>query len=228
MTNIFKYFSILIIFSSFLFVSYRFDLLGFRTNFTLGFVGFKKNVAYDKKYQQELKAEKDKNKILAEEINKLKNELQTREDFTKEYIEAQVVGFDEDKLTINRGSSSQLFPKQKVIIGQSLVGEVSLVEKNRSQVTLLNNPAIKINCTAQKDGRNIWGLLTADSNGNTMFTKIMQDKKVEKKDKIYCEGFYAGDVKSILRNSTDWFYSARIARAASAENLDVVWIVVSK
>lgn len=228
MKNLFRYFSILLILSAFLYLSYKFDFLGFRTNFALGFIGFNKNVSCDKKYSEELKVEKDKNDILANEIKKLEKELQTREDFTKEYLEVRVISFEDERLTINHGFSSRLSPKQKVIIGQSLVGEIEIVEKDRSQVILLNNPALKINCNVGKNGKNIWGLLTADSAGNTVFTKVLQNTRLEKGDKIYCEGFYAGDVKSVSKNKTDWFYRAEVIRAVNAENLDTAWIIVSK
>jgi hypothetical protein len=80
----------------------------------------------------------------------------------------------------------------------------------------------------EKNGKNIWGLLTADSVGNTVFMKILQNTRLEKEDKIYCEGFYAGSVESVTRNSTDWFYSAKVSRAVNAENLDTVWIIVTQ
>lgn len=223
----------LIVASLFLFFLYKFDVFGFKTNLSFDFIDrisfiLQKPVARQTIISEELKIQKDKNAILEREINNLKRELSTREDYTQEYIEAQIVNYEGDKLIINHGSSSGIVPNQKVVVGKSLVGIVLEVQKSRSLVGLLNNMQIKIYCFIEHGGQKVWGLITGRRSQETIFTKITLDKTVAKGDQVFCEGSLAGGVTEIVKNESDLFYEAAIKTAVNPEYLETVWVVADK
>ncbi len=209
---------------------YKFDILGFRTNFSLDFIDslqlmVKKPVNLQSKFLEEIKIQKDKNDVLTKEINNLKKELETREDYTKEYIEAQVINFEDNQLIINRGSASHVAVNQKVVVGKSFIGVVTSVEKNRSLVSLMNNPEVKVFCVVGLQEQRVWGVATGIGNRKTVLTRITHDKKVEKGDKVFCEGFLLGKISHIDKQENELFYEAEVERSVNPENVETVWVI---
>ncbi len=230
MKSLFQWFALLIAASIITIFLYRFDFMGFKSNFALDFVDaashfFRKQVSLNNFCAEEKKALEVENQNAISEIQRLKTELATRVDLTKESLESEIITVAQDEMIINRGISSSVSVDQKVIIGQSLVGAVLEIEKNRSLIGLLNNPKTKILCNAENDTLKVWGLLTGKSDGKIYFTKILQTKKVARNNKIFCSGFYAGKIKRLIKNESDLFYEAEVSSAVSAENLRKVYVV---
>lgn len=227
------------VFLFFLFLSlatnllYRFDVFGFKSSFAIEFVD-KWAAATRKKptnlqiYQEQLKIKDEENMVLSHEIDKLKKELNVREDFTKEYILADIISYQGNSLIINRGTRNGVKTNQKVIVGKSLIGEVLDVNLNRSLIGLLNNSSLKSYCYVSSGANKVWGVLTGFQEENVLLTRITQDKKVLKNNQVYCEGFYVGKVKEIIQRANELFYEVRVVRAVNPEFLDEVYVVVQK
>lgn len=230
MKSLFLWFASLCSLSIIIIISYRFDILGFRSNFALDFVDipahfFRKPIDSAGLCKEQKKALETKNQSLEKELVKIQQELMVRVDLTKESVEAEIINVNQDKMIINRGASSSVFVNNKAIIGQSLVGVILETEKKRSLVGLLHNPKTKVLCSAGGPKSKIWGLMTGKPDGKIYLTKILQTDKINKKDKVYCSGFYAGEVVRLIKNESDLFYEAEIVSKIIPENLEKVYVV---
>lgn len=214
-------------------IFYRFDFFGFKSNFAIGFVdawtfAIRKKPLNINVVTEKIKISEFENMVLTREIQELKQELQVREDFTKEYISARIINFEGDRLIIDLGKKSGIKIGQKVIVGKSLVGEIISVNGGRSLVGLLNNTSVKSYCFAESGAAKNWGVLTGNENGKIVLTKLTQDKKVFKNDQVFCDGFYAGQIKKINRNSNELFFEAEIEPNINFEFLENVYVVMDK
>lgn len=214
-------------------VFYRFDFLGFKSNFAIPFVdawvaATRKKPLNINVISEKIKIEETENMVLTREILKLKKELEVREDFTKEYAGARVINFQGDKLTIDRGIHFGIKVGQKVIVGKSLIGEITSVNASRSLVGLLSNVSFKSYCFSESGSKKNWGVLTGKENGLVVLTKITQDKQIFKNDKVFCSGFYVGQIRKINRNTNDLFFEAEIETNVFPEFLEDVYIVLDK
>lgn len=233
MKRLFKLLLLLVVVSLSINFLYRFDILHFRSSFVFDFASplvtfFEKPRVPALREFEMNKVLKNENSILTKEIQRLKKELATREDFTREYIEAKIISFDGDRIQIDKGMSAGVTNLAKVIVGQSLVGNVISTEKYKSLVGLLNNSMTKNFCYGQQNNSNIWGVLTGRQGEKVVLTKITQEKQIEKGTPIYCEGFYVGEVSKINQQPSELFYEAEVNPHVDVENLDTVYVVKDK
>lgn len=214
-------------------IFYRFDFFGFKSNFALPFVDAwtfltRKKPLNVNVIAEKIKIKEEENIVLTREITNLKKELEVREDFTKEYVMAKIINFQGDKLTLDHGKNSGVKIGQKVIVGKSLIGEIISVNRARSLVGLLNNISLKSFCFAESGSKRNWGILTGGESGRIVLTKITQDKKIFKNDRVFCDGFYAGKINKIKKNSNELFFEAEIEPGVNSEFLEDVYIVMDK
>lgn len=231
MKKLFKLVLILVSLSLSINFLYRFDILHFRSSFIFDFAS--PLVSFFEKPREPILSEremnvvlKNENSILTQEVQRLRQELANREDFTREYAEAKIISFDGDRIQINKGEASGVSLGQKVIVGKSLVGNVISTEKYKSLVGLLNNSLTKNFCFAKHGTSNIWGILVGRQGEKIVLTKLTQEKQVEKGDKIFCEGYSAGEINKINKESSELFYEAEVSPLLHAENLDTVYVVI--
>ncbi len=228
MRNKYRLFLFLVFVSLLINFSYRFDLFGFKTSFFFEIFKpisyfYERPISYSQ--SEDVKSLKNEIVILKREITSLKRELEIKEDYTKDYIEAKVVFVDNDKMQINVGANNGITLGQKVVSGKTIIGVVIDVTRNKSLVGLLNNNNISIFCGAEQNGQKIWGVLTGDISGRVVLTKILSDKKLEKGDLVFCEGFLAGKISEIQKNSQDLFYFAVVLPSLNFSHLDTVYVV---
>jgi len=229
MIKLFKQAVLLVVFLLALNLVYRLDFLGFRSSFLFDLLSpvsffFEKPKVIPVKESVKLNMLKEDNVTLQNEIKKLRQELQTRQNFVNTFIEVKVINFSINTIHINMGSARGVVKNQRVTVGNYLIGNVILVEKYRSVIGLLNNVSVKNFCFVEDGTHKIWGIVTGGSNQTIKIANISQEKNISEGDRVYCEGYMAGKIGKINKARSDLFYEAEVMPFINVEDFDTVYI----
>jgi cell shape-determining protein MreC len=233
MIRIFKIFIFFAIFSIFIYLSYLFDFLSFRSSFFFNLfdpvsIVLERPIKVQGVDLTKLRILENDNVSLKNEISRLNKELSTKVDYTNSYLEAKIISFEGDQMQIDHGSFSGIKQNQLVVSGNTLLGNVLTVTRNKALVALLNNTSSKNYCYTKQGQINVWGLLTGGKEGNILLTKISEEKLIDSGAKVYCEGFYAGKIKKIQKETSALFYQAEVEPGLDFQNLDTVYVQIQK
>lgn len=140
------------------------------------------------------------------------------------------------KLVINKGSKDGVMAGQAVIVQDGImIGKISEVSYNTSEVTLLVDPNIQIACQIQNLDESPC-LAKGDHGVSVMLDYIPQTDQVEVEQSIVTSGLedivprglYLGKIESIQENTSNLFKQAKVATLVNFNYLNLVSVVISK
>ncbi len=144
------------------------------------------------------------------------------------------------QIVVSAGKKDGIAKHNAVVTGDGLVGEVTKVANNVSQVTLLTDPSSAV--SALDIHSNADGILQLDQSGSTMILdRVTKDQVVERGDVITTSGFRSGDltslyprgiplgvVTSVSQTDTDIYKKIQVDLYADLPNLEAVIILTPK
>jgi rod shape-determining protein MreC len=144
------------------------------------------------------------------------------------------------QIVVSAGKKDGIAKHNAVVTGDGLVGEVTKVANNVSQVTLLTDPSSAV--SALDIHSNADGILQLDQSGSTMILdRVTKDQVVERGDVITTSGFRSGDltslyprgiplgvVTSVSQTDTDIYKKIQVDLYADLSNLEAVIILTPK
>lgn len=133
-----------------------------------------------------------------------------------------------NKITINKGTNSNIEKGQAVINEKGLIGIINKVSNNSSEVNLITNPntsiSVKIN--------NSYGILTTKDN-KLIVKNIKTNNEIKEGEQVFTsgltnipEGILVGTVKSITKSSLELEYILEITSAIDIYNISYVGVVL--
>lgn len=144
---------------------------------------------------------------------------------------ADPTGFTQT-LIINKGENAGIRPLSAVIAAPGLlVGLVSEVYSNTSEVTLITDPTIKINAEVTESGAR--GLVIGEHGLALGFDLITQNEVIKPQDLVvtsglaneFPRGLLIGEIVSIQSTESELFQKAFVSPAADLKNLRFLFVI---
>lgn len=188
------------------------------------------------KQVQELMAESASLEKAKQENRYLREALGFYSEKTLNLIPAEVIGWDalnpEPVLTLNRGTGDGVEKGRAVLIASGiLVGVVTAVTDQSSQIEILTSSAVAVNAEGVESG--VRGVVNGAHGLGLTFNLISHDEKLVKGERVvtsglggqYPKSLLIGDVGEIRSQESELFQEANIIPAANFRNLRLVFIV---
>lgn len=133
-----------------------------------------------------------------------------------------------NKITINKGTNSNIEKGQAVINEKGLIGIINKVSNNSSEVNLITNPNTSISVKVN----NSYGILTTKDN-KLIVKNIKTNNEITEGEQVFTsgltdipEGILVGTVKSVTKSSLELEYILEITSAIDIYNLSYVGVVL--
>ncbi|MCI8670696.1 MAG: rod shape-determining protein MreC [Bacilli bacterium] len=133
-----------------------------------------------------------------------------------------------NKITINKGTNSNIEKGQAVINEKGLIGIINKVSNNSSEVNLITNPNTSISVKVN----NSYGILTTKDN-KLIVKNIKTNNEIKEGEQVFTsgltdipEGILVGTVKSVTKSSLELEYILEITSAIDIYNLSYVGVVL--
>ena len=172
------------------------------------------------------------------ENEKLKAEIKSKETSKENKVLASVTGMNNyltpSEITINVGKSSGVVTGNAVVLNDFLVGKVSEVGENKSQVTLLSSN--KYSYIVTNKDLSAKGNLTLNSSNELIMSLVLPGEIIKVGDLIVTDSSNTDVMKNLvigevseIRNSQNGFNKdVVITRSLDYSKLDLVFVVLSK
>ncbi len=172
------------------------------------------------------------------ENEKLKSQLNSKETIKEKKVLASVTGMNNyltpSEITINVGKSSGVAVGNAVVLNDFLVGKVSEVGENKSQVTLLSSN--KYSYIVTNKDLSAKGNLTLNSSNELIMSLVLPGEIIKKGDLIVTDSSNTDVMKNLIigevseiRNSQNGFNKdIVITRSLDYSKLDLVFVILSK
>lgn len=149
---------------------------------------------------------------------------------------AQVIGKDisQDFILINKGAEDGISEGLPVISHQKvLVGKISEVYKNFSQITLISNKSISFD--GKIVGKEILGQVLGRGDLKIGFDLVPVEKEIQKGDLvetsalggIFPKGILVGEISELKTSDIQSFYEAKISPLFDLGELEMVFVILS-
>ncbi|MEJ0021279.1 MAG: rod shape-determining protein MreC [Candidatus Doudnabacteria bacterium] len=148
-----------------------------------------------------------------------------------EVLNSDPTGFTQ-VLVIDKGSSEGVNLDQPVVVAPGLlVGKVTKLYPNSSQVTLITDPSTVINAEVVDSGAR--GLVHGEHGLGLSLDLVTQNELIKTDDEVitsglsndFPRGLLIGDVAGIRSSSTDLFQKAFVSPAADLRSLQFLFVV---
>lgn len=164
--------------------------------------------------------QKNINESLEKEIQELKKELDLNKTFTEyETVNATILTRNKsywfNTITIDKGKSSGLDIDMAVVTADGLVGKLTKVYRNSSEVKLITADDLnyKVSVVISTNGNDNYGVLSGYSKDKDLLkiTEVDKNSQVQKNDRVITSGFggifprgiYIGTVEKIEQDKYD-------------------------
>ncbi len=170
----------------------------------------------------------------ADRAQRLQALLKFKQQYISETVAAQVIGSSGSEqsriLYIDKGSNDGLKGDMAVITPTGIVGKITRVTPNNSQVLEINDQSSGVGAILEKS--RLQGILKGTPSGQTVVHYIMADEKVEVGervltsggDRIFPKGLPIGRVVQV-NPGADTFLNIRIKPSARLDRLEEVLVV---
>lgn len=181
----------------------------------------------------DLKKAEEENKLLREQLQ-LKNE----EFFDKDLLLAFVMGNPNDvtgtSIVLDKGSRQGVEIGNNVIRGNFLVGVVTNVSEERSEVDLVISPDVSITVADVEQNNKTEGLARGDLGTSIKVTRLLPGDEVEEgdvfitsgKDGKFLPGLSVGSVSNVSFESAEPLKTATLDPLVDLSKLDKVFIIL--
>ncbi len=148
-----------------------------------------------------------------------------------EVLIADPTGFSQT-LILDKGENFSIRLNQPVVVSPGiLVGRITKVSPNTSEVTLITDPSIVVNAEAVDSGAR--GLIRGEHGLGLAFDLVTQNELIKAGDNIitsglsedFPRGLLIGSVGALRSTTTDLFQKAYISPAADLRNLRFLFVI---
>ncbi len=148
-----------------------------------------------------------------------------------EVLNSDPTGFTQ-VLVIDKGSSQGVGINQPVVVAPGLlVGKITKLYPNSSEVTLITDPSIVINAEVVDSGAR--GLVRGEHGLGLSLDLVTQNELIKTADEVitsglssdFPRGLLIGDVSGIRSSATDLFQKAFISSAADLRSLRFLFVI---
>ena len=133
-----------------------------------------------------------------------------------------------NKITINKGTNSNIEKGQAVINEKGLIGIINKVSNNSSEVNLITNPNTSISVKVN----NSYGILTTKDN-KLIVKNIKTNNEIKEGEQVFTSGLtdipeviLVGNVKIVTKSYLELEYILEITSAIDIYNLSYVGVVL--
>lgn len=185
-----------------------------------------------------LEAENAKLVELRKENESLKKDLNFVKASGFDYLAAEVIAFDPSDLrslvTINKGSRDGLKNGLAVVSEGFLIGRISEVSENHSNIMLITDPTSTIPAEVQETGAR--GLIRGNLGAGIILERVHQGETVDVGNKVITSGIggevprgiIVGEVGNLERKENSLFINASIKAEARISNVLRVLVIKTK
>ncbi|MCX6811523.1 MAG: rod shape-determining protein MreC [Candidatus Berkelbacteria bacterium] len=172
------------------------------------------------------------NELLRAELG-LKQELKDNE-----LVVADIIGRGPTSVSgsfiVNKGKKDGLSEGMPVVSGQMLLGKLTEVDSNFSQVTLIVDPTSVVNVEIQESRAP--GIIKGEVGFNVRVDSVPQESPLKVGQRIITsglggtmpKGLIVGEIAEITSPESEIFQSARVKPAADFNHLEIVFIISNK
>lgn len=185
---------------------------------------------------QQLQLERVRLQQDANQAHRLQALLGFKEQFIAKTLAAQVIGSSGSEQSrtvyIDKGSRDGIQPDMAVISAAGIVGKISTVYKNTSEVLLINDQQSGVGAILEQS--RLQGVLQGKASGELVIDKIMADEEIKSGDKvltsggdlIFPKGLMIGTVAKIEKGPE--FLQVSVKPAATLNRLEEVLVIIKK
>ena len=183
-----------------------------------------------------LLAENAKLKLLEEENKVLREQLAVKNLPEGRALLASIIGKDPllsaSKILIDKGTNDGVRRGNLVVLKDILIGQVTYVQFNSSNVSLLSDSETKIPAITQGKAK---GILKGEFGNRLRLTNVVQNQNLKENEVIfssgeggYPRGLVLGTVSKVHKDPAALFQEAEIAPLISYDSLETVFILIDE
>lgn len=155
------------------------------------------------------------------------------------FISAQVIGRDPtnllDAIVIDVGQNEGLGVGMVVVTHRGVIGKVSRVNANSSNVQLITSPSSAVNTVVQGGARRTFGVVYGTPDGRLEMRYVLQTEELNERDIVVTSGiggglpkdFVVGRVMSVQQEDYEEFKTAAIKPYVDFSQIEHVMVVVN-
>lgn len=149
-------------------------------------------------------------------------------------VAARPIGFDRF-LTISKGTHDGISVGQPVVYKDNLIGQISGVSTNVSQVMLISDPDSKIGAFVSNEQGRAKGILSGQFGSDLLLDKVLHQESVQTGDLVYSDGaegkfprgLILGQVEKVADRENEIFKQASVKPVFDLSDLDIVFVIVN-
>ncbi len=165
----------------------------------------------------------------------LHDQFQTTSPAPQKLLPADVIGFQQNSLLIDKGAVEALHDGDVVVFKNNLVGKITKVTPHISQVTLLSDSSTSFTAQTAKTSAN--GIVRALDGGTIVLANVVLSDKLEKNDIIVTKGdldlrgngyppkLIVGKIVSIDKQASSLFQAAKVESLVDVSQLRMVFVI---
>lgn len=176
----------------------------------------------------------------------LRDQFQITTVASRNVLPARIVGMrtfvpgitQPDEITIDKGRNDRVKKGASVIVGESVIGSVTIVSERMAKVTLITAPTSSI--SVETLGTNALGILRGKGNGTARIENVLLSDTLEKNDSVITKGekevkglglprgLIVGKIASVSKKASDLFQSADVENVLQISEITTVFIITSE
>ncbi len=187
-----------------------------------------------------------KARVEKKEISALQDQFQTTQIPSQQLMPAHIISMrtflpgitSPDIVLINKGSTEGVKKGQVVVIGETVIGQVSKVSEHIAEVKLLSAQGSSVTVETGKTGA--LGILRGHGNGSMRLENVLLSDQLEKNDIVMTKGdvnidglgippgLAVGKIQAVSKKASDLFQSAEVTNTIVIPETLVVFILTLK
>lgn len=184
-----------------------------------------------KKQEQELAALTVSLKVLTEENQALRHQLEAPLPPSTKFLPAKTIGLSR-YLMIDKGEEDGVSVGMTVVVGNRLVGRIISISQKTAQIVLPRDPDAKIPARTLKTGAN--GLVVGEFNTKVILDKVLQAESLEVGDLVvtigddnYGRDLLIGKIEKVEKREVQPFQRAEVRPLLDYQKLADVFVIMS-
>lgn len=165
----------------------------------------------------------------------LYDQFQTTSPTPQKLLPANVIGIQGSLLFIDKGQNNHVQIGSVVVFKNNVIGKITKVTPNISQVTLLNDPSTSFTAQTAKTAAN--GIVSTIDGGTIVFDNVILSDKLETNDLVVTKGgenlqgdgyppnLVVGKIVSVDKQASSLFQAAKIVSLVDMSHLRIVFVI---
>lgn len=189
-------------------------------------------ISYLEQRVRELTVEAEKVKRLEEENESLRLQIGVPVSKTAKMVMVNVVG-NSSNFLIDKGEKDGIKEGMPVVSKDIIIGKISKVSLNRSNVLVLTDPSSKITAVTSKTKAK--GIAVGQFGSGVVLDKVVSEDTLNKGDVVVTSGedglthgLIIGTITEVLKQDTGVFQSAKVSMMLDLSKLNQVFVITNE